>query len=365
MAEQFERFFRYIVNPDKPRLKLPDALNHQYSQLVPVQCTINTREGRRYLVKLRGNCFRVVFAEGWLNFVRGEEIKTDNCLWFDRTSLTDFIVTVHTDNQVERPLRHRFTLEIKKTHVERARLPVPINFWRSYVLTDPSDTFRAILEFEGMTYELRIVQGHGKVLMQNLDAEEFVEATEMVEGSILCFTLVPYYCVRFESEVGTCMWQEVLSHSFIRFKKETAQTYCKMQSNAQSSSHTTRGSNYSSTSHASTNNDTPPVYEIASPDIVRDYPLGVFDIHAKTVFIDEDDREEALELWPLADHYCSNNPEPLWETLKIIFEPLRLDPYPGETRAMDERNRRKLDQVIRDYWAEERRMATQRRRRGN
>ncbi|GER39283.1 ribonuclease H-like superfamily protein [Striga asiatica] len=180
----------------------------------------------------------------WLNFVRGEEIKTDNCLWFDRTSLTDFIVTVHTDNQVERPLRHRFTLEIKKTHVERARLPIPINFWRSYVLTDPSDTFRAILEFEGMTYELQIVQGHGKVLMQNLDAEEFVEATKMVEGSTLCFTLVPYYSVRFE-----------------------------------------------------------------------------------TVYLDEDDREEALEFWPLADHYYSNNPEPLWETLKIIFEPLGFDPY--------------------------------------
>ncbi|GER28481.1 B3 domain-containing protein [Striga asiatica] len=239
MAEQFERFFKYIVNPDKPALNLRDALNHQYSQLIPVQCTITTREGRRYNVTLRGNCFRVVFAEGWLNFVHGEEIKTDNCLWFDRTLFTDFIVTVHTDNQVERPLRHCFTLEIKKTHVERARL-------------------------------------------------EFVEATEMVEGSTLCFTLVPYCCVHFETEVGTCMWQEVLSHSFI------------------------------------------------------DYPLGVFEIHAKTVYLDEDDREEALEFWPLVDHYCSNNPDPLWETLKIIFEPLGLDPYPGETRAIDERNHRKL-----------------------
>ncbi|GER54211.1 26S proteasome non-ATPase regulatory subunit 6 homolog [Striga asiatica] len=96
-----------------------------------------------------------------------------------------------------------------------------------------------------------------------------------------------------------------------------------------------------------------------------DYPLGVFNIHAKTVYLDEDDREEAFEFWPLANHYCSNNPEPLWETLKIIFEPLGLDPYPGEMRARDERNLRKLDQVVRDYWAEERRMAAQRRRRGN
>ncbi|GER36296.1 sex-determining region Y protein [Striga asiatica] len=97
----------------------------------------------------------------------------------------------------------------------------------------------------------------------------------------------------------------------------------------------------------------------------KDYPLGVFNIHAKTVYLDEDDHEEASEFWPLANHYCSNNPEPLWETLKIIFEPLVLDPYPGEMRARDERNLRKLDQVVRDYWAEERRIAAQRRRRGN
>ncbi|GER54204.1 ERI1 exoribonuclease 2 [Striga asiatica] len=50
---------------------------------------------------------------------------------------------------------------------------------------------------------------------------------------------------------------------------------------------------------------------------------GVFDIHAKTVYLDEDDREEAYEFWPLAHHYC-NNPEPLWENLKIISNPTAL-----------------------------------------
>ncbi|GER36329.1 uronate isomerase [Striga asiatica] len=82
---------------------------------------------------------------------------------------------------------------------------------------------------------------------------------------------------------------------------------------------------------------------------IHDYPLGVFDIHAKTIYLDEDIREEALEIWALEDHYCSNNIEPLWETLKIIFEPLGLDPYPGEMRARDERNHRKLAQVVCDY----------------
>ncbi|GER56170.1 B3 domain-containing protein [Striga asiatica] len=210
MSEYFQRFFKYIVNPEKRTLKLPDSLNHQYSHRTPVECTLTTREGRRHIVTLRGNRFRVYFDEGWRDFVHGEDIMVDNCLWFDRTSFTDFIVTVHGEDQVERDLRYRYTLEIKKCHVER-----------------------------------------------------------------------------------------------------------------------------------------------------------VFDIHAKTVYLHEDDREEALEVWALAEHYCSNNPEPLWETLKIIFEPLGLDPYPGEMRARDERNLRKLDQVIREYWAEERRMAAQRRRRGN
>ncbi|GER51886.1 hypothetical protein STAS_29307 [Striga asiatica] len=95
------------------------------------------------------------------------------------------------------------------------------------------------------------------------------------------------------------------------------------------------------------------------------HPLGVFDIHAKTIYLEEDDREEALEIWPLAEHYCSRNPEPLWETLKIIFEPLRLEPYPGEILARHERNTRKLNQVVNEYWAEERRMAARRSRRGN
>ncbi|GER47371.1 UDP-D-glucuronate 4-epimerase 3 [Striga asiatica] len=77
--------------------KLSDALNHQYNHLIPVECTLTTREGRRRR-----------------DIVRYEDIMTDNCLWFDRTSLTDFVVTVFTDNQVERDLRHHFTLQIKK-----------------------------------------------------------------------------------------------------------------------------------------------------------------------------------------------------------------------------------------------------------
>ncbi|GER51768.1 activin receptor type-2A [Striga asiatica] len=252
MSEYFQQFFKYI--------KLPDSLNHQYSHRTPVECTLTTREGRRYIVTLRGNRFRVFFDEGWRDFVHGEDIMS-----------------------------------------------IPINFWRDYILIDSMDTFREILEFEGCTYELQIVQGHGKILTQNWDAEDFVDATQMVEGDTWQFTLTPYFCVRFE--VGQKGVEEGESGKVVFW--------------------------------------------------AGDYPLGVFDIHAKTVYLDEDDREEAFEFWPLANHYCSNNPEPLWETLKIIFEPLGLDPYSGEMRARDERNHRKLDQVVRDYWAKERRMAAQ------
>ncbi|GER32225.1 AP2/B3-like transcriptional factor family protein [Striga asiatica] len=349
--------------------KLPDSLNHQYSHRTPVECTLTTREGRRYIVTLRGNRFRVFFDEGWRDFVHGEDIMVDNCLWFNRTSFTDFIVTVHGEDQVERDLRYRYTLEIKKSHVERARLPIPINFWRDYILTDPTDTFRAILEFEGRTYELQI------------DAEDFVDATQMVEGDTWQFTLTPYFCVRFEvgqkrcwrgrkwigglKHEGSFLWDDDSNWYFS--SRGSAQTYCNTQSTAEGFS----------------NKWLPPVEEsfcsillhyIQSEGLNSEFDIlmafdriyrSVFDIHAKTVYLHEDDREEALEVWALANHYCSNNPEPLWETLKIIFEPLGIDPYPGEMRARDERNLRKLDQVIREYWAEERRMAAQRRRRGN
>ncbi|CAA0823322.1 Putative pentatricopeptide repeat-containing protein [Striga hermonthica] len=63
-----------------------------------------------YRALVPGMCGRTTNNYQWRDFVRSEDIMTDNCLWFDRTSLTDFVVTVLTDNQVERKLRHRYML---------------------------------------------------------------------------------------------------------------------------------------------------------------------------------------------------------------------------------------------------------------
>ncbi|GER50557.1 ribosomal RNA small subunit methyltransferase H, partial [Striga asiatica] len=101
--------------------KLPDALTHQYTHLIPVECTLTTREGRMYNVVMRA---------------------------------------------------------------------------------EPRDLSRVILDFGEGIFELQIVEGHGKVLMQNWGAEAFVDLTDMVEGSTWCFKLIPYFCVRFEKTCG-------------------------------------------------------------------------------------------------------------------------------------------------------------------
>ncbi|GER41327.1 B3 domain-containing protein [Striga asiatica] len=104
--------------------RLPSALVHQYMLVVPLECTLNTRDGRTYQVTIRRNDERIFFDDGWLHFMMTENIKTKYYLWFDRNSLTDFVVTVVEENVVERPLRYHFTLEIKKTYIERAYLVI-------------------------------------------------------------------------------------------------------------------------------------------------------------------------------------------------------------------------------------------------
>ncbi|CAA0810606.1 Unknown protein [Striga hermonthica] len=104
--------------------RLPGGLTHQYMPLVPIQCTLTMREGRTHEVTIRGNDEGIFFIDGWLQFLHAKDIRTEYYLWFDRNSLTGFSVTVFDEDAIERPLRHRFTLEIKKTHIERARLVV-------------------------------------------------------------------------------------------------------------------------------------------------------------------------------------------------------------------------------------------------
>ncbi|GER54210.1 UDP-N-acetylmuramate--L-alanine ligase [Striga asiatica] len=65
---------------------------------------------------------------------------------------------------------------------------------------------------------------------------------------------------------GSFLWDDESNCYFS--SRGSAQTYCNTQSNAEGSSHTTRGSNYSTTSHAPTNNDPQSVFEIVTQDIV-------------------------------------------------------------------------------------------------
>ncbi|GER39394.1 chromosomal replication initiator protein DnaA [Striga asiatica] len=114
-----------------------------------------------------------------------ENIKTEYYLWFDRNSLIDYVVTVVEENAVERPLRYRFTLEIKKAYIERAYLPIPIQFWHSHVVNEFEDLSRCLLISEDIPYEVEFVAWHGKVLMQNMQARDFVDFTGIFEDWLL------------------------------------------------------------------------------------------------------------------------------------------------------------------------------------
>ncbi|GER55484.1 ATP synthase gamma chain [Striga asiatica] len=75
---------------------------------------------------------------------------------------------------------------------------IPIQFWRSHVVGECEDLVRALLIYNETTYEVEIIVGHGKVLMQNNHAREFVDISGIVEGSMCSFTMARYYCACFE-----------------------------------------------------------------------------------------------------------------------------------------------------------------------
>ncbi|CAA0843307.1 Unknown protein [Striga hermonthica] len=102
MPAPLKRFFTVISNPGSRTMRLPLGLVHEYMLLVPLQCTLTTREGRTYEVTIRGNGEWIAFDEGWADFVAAEDIKSEYYLWFDRNSLREFVVTVIEENAVER-----------------------------------------------------------------------------------------------------------------------------------------------------------------------------------------------------------------------------------------------------------------------
>ncbi|GER38768.1 olfactory receptor, partial [Striga asiatica] len=166
------------------------------------------KEGRKYEVTMKSIDNRLHFADGWELF----DIRKEYTLFFECTSLTNFTVTVGTYNGVERRPQYRFTLHVKRMHVQHARFVthltplhnimqllisldfrqhIPMSFWKSHIKNKIRDTRLACLMFKGVVYSLQVIERHGKKLMEHGGAKEFIEHVEIVEGSICSFTLLP------------------------------------------------------------------------------------------------------------------------------------------------------------------------------
>ncbi|CAA0807134.1 Unknown protein [Striga hermonthica] len=202
MDGPLRRFFVVVSNPAKRTMRLPSSLVHEYMCDVPLRCTLTTTAGRMYEVTIRGNVYGVAFDEGWFEFVVAENIQRDYYVWFERNNLKEFVVTVLEENAIERTVEYHFTLEIKKTHIERARLPIPILFWRAHVVGKYDYLTRGTLACAEGEYEVKIVEGHGKVLMQNSRAREFINRSGIVEGSKCIFHLFPDEYVGFVMSIA-------------------------------------------------------------------------------------------------------------------------------------------------------------------
>ncbi|GER56169.1 B3 domain-containing protein [Striga asiatica] len=178
--------------------RLPESIYHQYTNHVTINCTIETRENRTYEVWLVKVGDRLEFRDRWDEFVRAEDIRAGYILYFERNSLYEFFVKVFTCNSVERPPQYRFLVDMKKTHVQRARLAIPMNFWREHIEHQVHDTTRAILLCKEGRYNVPIIKAHGKALMEHGDAREFMDESGIVEGITCVFTLIGYECVVFK-----------------------------------------------------------------------------------------------------------------------------------------------------------------------
>ncbi|GER39282.1 transcriptional factor B3 [Striga asiatica] len=198
MANTFDPFVTIITDASSPTLVLPESIYHQYTNHVTINCTIVTREHRTYEVWLVKVVDQLQFDDSWEYFVRAEDIRGGYILYFERQILYEFVVKVFTCNSVERPPQYRFFVEMKKTHVERARLAIPMSFWREHIEDQIHDTSRAILMCKGRRYNVPIIQGHGKALMEHGDCREFMDRSGIVEDSTCVFTLIGYECVVFK-----------------------------------------------------------------------------------------------------------------------------------------------------------------------
>ncbi|CAA0822152.1 Unknown protein [Striga hermonthica] len=127
--------------------------------------SIQTIEGRKYETTLTmvNNCRTLV--DGWREFIHSEYISMGCILVFHPRTIFDFQVWVMQPNGCER--QPQFTREFKPTHVERARLAIPMQFWRGFIEGQYVNYNSAVLLFGDNLYDVDIIHEHGKKLIQN------------------------------------------------------------------------------------------------------------------------------------------------------------------------------------------------------
>ncbi|GER44505.1 transcriptional factor B3 family protein [Striga asiatica] len=185
-------FFKPVTFTTLHTTAFPRATHHHYRGVeLPHTCRIQTIEGRSYetTLKMVNNCPTLV--DGWRDFILEEDITLCYFLVFRPRSIFDFEVWLLQPNGCERQPQYTFTIEIKPTHVERARLAIPMQFWRDYIEGMYSNYNSAILKFGDYSYDVEIIHGHGKKLIQNGRARQFFDDNNIVVGDVCTFFLLP------------------------------------------------------------------------------------------------------------------------------------------------------------------------------
>ncbi|CAA0820715.1 Unknown protein [Striga hermonthica] len=184
-------FFKAIVSRTSHTMALPPATHRHYRGVVfPQRFSIETIEGRKYETTLTvvNNCPTLV--DGWREFIHSEDISIGYILVFHPRTIFDFQVLVMQPNGCERP--PQYNVEIKPTHVERARLTIPMPFWRGFIQGRYVNYNSAVLQFGDNLYDIDVIHGHGKKLIQNGRARQFIDNNNISVGDVCTFTLLQH-----------------------------------------------------------------------------------------------------------------------------------------------------------------------------
>ncbi|GER39740.1 B3 domain-containing protein Os12g0592300 [Striga asiatica] len=178
------------LNMQEKLVSLPPAICEYHESELPKKCIIETREGREYEVMMKMVDNDPTLVDGWDTYIQQEYIELHNILFFKRKSKFRFDVMVTDKTGLERPPIHHFCLDIKKSHIERARLPIPMPFWRDHIKDNYDNYTTAVLIFDNKVYEVDVIHGNGKKLLQYRGARKFVTDSGIVVGSSCMFTHV-------------------------------------------------------------------------------------------------------------------------------------------------------------------------------